>query len=217
MERKFDRLVHFDERSRSFPIRTLIRPKEPVTRIWRASKVFLDQGQEGACVGFGWTHELGSTPIRYSVDENLARKLYHEARKLDDFPGEDYEGTSVLGGAKAATSLGFVNGYRWAFGLSDVLLALSFKGPVVLGTNWYSGMFSTDDNGLIHVEGDNEGGHCLLAHGLDTFSKRVLLRNSWGKDWGVNGGCWISWADLDRLLHEDGEACIPIDKSQIKT
>ena len=31
------------------------------------------------------------------------------------------------------------------------------------------------------------GGHAVLAVGYDDSTKRVLVRNSWGADWGVNG------------------------------
>jgi hypothetical protein len=61
----------------------------------------LDQGKEGACVGFAWSHELAAYPVRVEVDDEFARsKIYAEAQKIDEWPGEAYHGTSVLAGAK---------------------------------------------------------------------------------------------------------------------
>src|SRR3954453_10392858 len=55
---------------------------------------FYNQGQEGACVGFGISR-LASQLNRKRYDGFW---LYHEAQKVDEYPGEDYEGTSVRAG-----------------------------------------------------------------------------------------------------------------------
>ena len=39
--------------------------------------------------------------------------------------------------------------------------------------------------------------------------KKILLHNSWGKNWADDGCAWISWDDLSWLLKKNGEACIP--------
>ncbi len=61
-DRRLDRLPSFDERSRNFPIRKLVAGLIPKTHIWECTQV-LDQGPDGACVGFGITHELIATPV----------------------------------------------------------------------------------------------------------------------------------------------------------
>ena len=96
---KFGRLVEFDERSRKFPIRALI-PKEvkPRSYTWRCSTC-LDQGSLPACVGFAVSHEAAARPVEVpGITNDIARQIYYRAQKLDDIPGEDYEGSSVLGG-----------------------------------------------------------------------------------------------------------------------
>lgn len=35
----------------------------------------------------------------------------------------------------------------------------------------------------------------------------VTLRNSWGKSWGKDGDCYISFEDLGNLLKQRGECC----------
>lgn len=213
MERTFDWKPRFDEKSRSFPIRTLIPAGvAPQYKLWHFGPQ-LDQGSEGACVGFGWAAEAGASPVRVkNITDDFARGIYQEAKRIDEWEGEDYEGTSVLAGAKVMKSRGFITEYRWCFSLNDVLLALSYEGPVVLGLNWYEGMFDTNAKNFITPTGNWVGGHCIMARGISVKYERILLRNSWGKDWGSRGGAYLSFSDLDRLLHESGEACVPVGR-----
>jgi hypothetical protein len=224
-KRTFDRVVKFDIRSRRYPIRDLVGNKPLRSYSWKCDG-WLDQGSEGACVGFGWSHDLIAKPVVDEVDTKFARALYKQAQTLDDDPGEDYSGTSVLAGAKALAAQGYMKEYRWAFGLEDLLQAVGHHGDAVLGINWYTGMDNPDKDGFVKVEGTVRGGHCLICLAVKLYKKDstkqytmdnidltksyATLHNSWGKDWGVNGECKITLADLSRLLSEDGEACIPV-------
>jgi len=215
--RVFDRRVSFDERSRNFPIRAALAPTAKHRSYTWAPGPTLDQGQQGACVGFAWAHELAARPaVIDRVTAEFARtKIYLEAQKIDQWPGEDYEGTSVIAAAKIIQQLGAMNEYRWAFGLEDLRLAVGNHGPAVLGINWYEGMEETT-NGWIKVTGSNLGGHSVLCFGVNHNEKYFKIQNSWGPAWGINGGlCRISFDDMDRLLHEDGEACIPTARKRV--
>ncbi len=71
------------------------------------ANLILDQGEEGACTGFGlaavinylrWRLALEQeTPVPPKVSE---RMLYHLAKQYDEWPGEDYEGSSCRGAMK---------------------------------------------------------------------------------------------------------------------
>ena len=209
MERVLDRRVEFDDRSRAYPIRSLLTTDTPRSYTWPQG-TYLDQGQEGACVGFAWCHEAAAMPQVRTVDETFARIVYREAQHLDAWPGVDYEGTSVIAGAKAMKARGYLTEYRWAFSLNDALVAASRKGPVVLGLNWYTGMMDTDLDSYIHPTGRIEGGHAILLLGVSVKYRAAVLQNSWGQTWGRNGRCYISWDDLGLLLDQQGEACIPV-------
>lgn len=213
VSRTFDRLKHFDPRSRNYGISDRLTTMYPRGYGWAAG-VHLDQGTEGACVGFAFTGELAATPVRVPVSDGLARDVYHAAQQVDEWSGEDYEGTSVLAGAKVLKSHGYIEEYRWAFSLTEALAAISWEGPVVLGLNWYEGMTETDHKGFIHPSGRLLGGHAILARGVSTSRRYVRLRNSWGHDWGVNGDALITWDDLERLLAEDGECCVPVGRKK---
>lgn len=217
-DRTFDRRPYFDDRSRAFPIRSLIAPTARLRSYTWSCRGVLDQGAEGACVGFGWAGELLARPaVVEGVTDDVARSLYHRARELDDWPGENYDGTSVLGGAKAVAGAGFMDEYRWAFDLNDVLMTLGYHGPVVLGVNWREGMVETDDEGWIHATGEVVGGHCVFLRGVNVRAGGVLVQNSWGLEWGINGCAHMTWANLDALLHDDGEACVPVRRDRVGT
>lgn len=224
-DRVLDWKPNHDPRSRGYGIRRLIGEQvtvEKVRRLWHAGPV-LDQGAEGACVGFGWTGELLARPrTQVGVSTLLANahaiRLYNRAKQIDEWAGENYSGTSVIAGAKAVEETRMMEGYNWCFGLDDVRDALITSGPVVLGINWYESMYETDENGVVVVDGPLVGGHCLLLTGYDPAwpdpeddqktHEMYRWRNSWGKSYGLGGNGWISAFDLAALLAQQGEACV---------
>lgn len=221
-DRRLDRLVDFDERSRKYPVRALFgrRPKLR-SYTWRLDGALLDQGAEGACVGFGIGHELMALPAPVSPMNNAyAREiLYWGAQRIDQwdggaYPGAKprYEGTSVLAGMKTAQTETWFDSYRWAFGLEDVLLGLGRNGPCVLGLNWYEGMSNTDAQGFIHPTGKVRGGHCTLATKINVSEEYVRGPNTWGPYWGVKGYWKLSFNDLEKLLDRQGEAVFAVGR-----
>jgi hypothetical protein len=220
-----DRIVYFDERSRSFPVTATIVEKKPRGYTWRIDQEVLDQGEEGSCVGHGVAHELAARPaVVEGITHEFARELYWEAQKIDPWEGGAYlgavpfyEGTSVLAGMKIAKNLGHYSEYRWAFGLDDLIMAVGYKGPAVLGVNWYESMFRVDQGGYIHPAGMLLGGHCILCVGVSVTRREFLLANSWGPGWSAvvwgssvyEGYCKVTFESMARLLEEDGEAVVP--------
>lgn len=229
MDRTFDRVVEFDERSRNFGIREVLKAQEPKKRYW-AHNTVIDQGREGACVGFAWTNELICNPrphprVSESNGNAFARRIYKRAQQLDPWPGENYEGTSVLAGAKATMETGYINEYRWAFSVEQVRDAVISEGPVILGINWYSGMYSTRKSGLVEVTGRIVGGHAITLTGYNPrarlkgekgYHEVFRWKNSWGHSYGLDGAGFVKIEDLDRLLSEDGEACIPMNRTLVR-
>lgn len=215
---RLTRLVQFDERSRNYPIKELVGSKNPRSYTWRCDAT-LDQGPDGACVGFAMTHELIARPkVVKGLDATFAKQqVYWEAQKIDpwdggSYPGASpfYEGTSVLAGMKVLQRMGYVEEYRWAFGLNDLVLAVGYTGPAVVGIPWYVDMFDVRSCGHIHVGGQIAGGHAILVNGVSVKNKTFTLHNSWGASWGDKGSCKVSWDEMEYLLHQQGEACIPV-------
>lgn len=204
-----------DDRDKQFSVRSRLTlgPHVSTRHYWWAHGWWGDQGATPRCVAYAWTHWLEDGPTKHPgpppvVDPGV---LYHEAQLLDEWPGEDYDGTSVRAGAKALQARGLISGYEWATTLDEVINTLLQVGPLVVGTNWYSTMFNPDEAGFIHVGGYVEGGHAYLLDGVSTSAEYFRMKNSWGRSWGNQGFALISFADFERLLREDGEAALAVE------
>ena len=209
---RLGRHVQFDERSRNFPALALVpRGARLASRLWERKTSAFDQGDIGSCTGQGAAGLLVTAPFvtpKLRVTQNTATAVYMRATRLDPFPGNfppEDTGSTVLAAMKATVKLGWAKGYRWCFGLQDVLKVLSTVGPVEIGVNWYEG-FDYLENGRASIAGEVRGGHAFELLGLDVKAKTVTAINSWGPGWGNSGRFTFSWADLDRLLQEEGEA-----------
>lgn len=220
-DRRLDRLIEFDERSKDYPVRAVVGGRKPRAYTWRG--VTTDQGNQGACVGHAVTQEAAARPVTVFGDplkappdisalNHLAYDVYRRAQRHDPWPGEEpaYSGTSVLAGVKVGQEQGWWTTYRWALGpgadkaAQDVILSVGYAGPVIMGTAWHSGMWQADDDGFLHATGDVEGGHAYLLTSYSIKRDAVWTPNSWGG----SGQGWISRADLTRLLAAGGEACV---------
>jgi len=199
----------------------------PTRKTWRINSESLDQGNTGTCVGHAWRNFLRCAPIRTDKRAPTAYDIYREAVKTDEWSSNDNEGTlpdgdpglddgtSVRAGAEAVTKAGLLKSYLWAFNLQSVIEWILTEGPVVLGTNWYDSMSRPNAEGIsaISPQAANIGGHAYLVRGVDT--KRRLAGpcpNSWGDDWGKSGEFYLPFADLERLIHEQGEAATAIEQ-----
>lgn len=137
--------------------------------------------------------------------------LYREAQKIDEWPGEGYDGTSVRAGAKVLQSMGYIASYHWGTTLDEVVRALMHVGPVVVGTNWYAGMMTPDAQALIRPQGSIVGGHAYVLDGVNIKTRLVRVKNSWGRTWGKKGFAYLTFGALEQLIREDGEACLALE------
>jgi len=75
---------------------------------------------------------------------------------------------------------------------SDQIKCLASGYPFVFGFMVYSGFMTLKvaKTGILNIPSKKEvyqGGHAVCAVGYDIKSQRVLVRNSWGPDWGQGG------------------------------
>jgi hypothetical protein len=89
---------------------------------YRKAGLILDQGKEGACTGFGLAAVINYLLFRQSVKAKAApparvstRMLYHLARRYDEWPGEDYEGSSCRGAMKGWFHHGICADELWPY------------------------------------------------------------------------------------------------------
>lgn len=213
---RLGRVPQFDVRNKDYNVRKILSEDQtiPVTNKWNVPQ-YLNQGDQPSCVGFAWSHELCAAPKKVvGITNQTAYDLYKKAQTLDEWPKENYDGSSTLGGVKACQELGFIGAYYWAENAEEVALAISYKGVVVIGINWFDKMFTPNADGIIVPEGNLAGGHEILVRGYNAEKKMFLLHNSWGLSWGISGGAWISYDDLDYLLSssQQGDACVPTER-----
>lgn len=84
----------------------------------------LNQGNEGACTGFGLACVVNYLHWRVALDEGNTRTrhqpvsprmLFHLARFYDEWPGEDYDGSSCRGALKAWHKHGVCTENMWPY------------------------------------------------------------------------------------------------------
>lgn len=74
-------------------------------RAYTAAKLILDQGNEGACTGYGLACVVNylrwyKSEDKTKIDSVSPRMLYSYARRYDEYAGEDYSGSSCRGALK---------------------------------------------------------------------------------------------------------------------
>ncbi len=216
-DRGLGRLLSVDERDARFPMRATFQA-DP-TRAWRYWDKGPWQGNQGTtsqCVAYASAHWLHAGPVIHRSATPSATpyfdltEFYGECQRNDEWAGEEptYEGTSVRAAGKMLTQRGLIAAYHWGFTLADVVDAVLNKGPVVLGTDWWTGMVDPDSMGMVQGTGIVEGGHAYLLYGVNTLSRTATCRNSWGLDYGLNGTFRMSFDLLEELILSNGEAML---------
>lgn len=224
------RLVIPDERDRQFRARPRATDPEGIEaldrgwRYWWQDGWWGDQWYKPQCVSYAWTHWLEDGPITRE-DKTPGRVavhgqgeaiidpqfLYDEAQKVDYWPGEDYDGTSVRAGAKILQEMGYISEYRWSFDIDTTIECILMEGPVVMGSTWYEGMSNPDDSGMVHLTGDVVGGHAFELNGVNMDYRIFRIKNSWGRDtYGLDGNAILSFEDYETLQDDQGEVCLAV-------
>ena len=174
----------------------------------------LDQGQEGACTGFGLAAMINYLNLGRGVEEPVsARMLYEMAKRHDRWPGEDYDGSSVRGAMKGWHKNGVCPEREWPYDpakrsyfnhrrqqaalrfplgayyrvlkkRSDIHAALIETGAVVASASVHDGWSRVTRKGVIPER------YKRLTNGGHAFcivgytEEGFLIQNSWGEDWG---------------------------------
>ena len=220
MEYGLGRLYTPDPNDDKYQIRALLSAVEPIQmpkyKYWYGT-MFLDQGSTSQCVEYSWHHWVQLGPVRPGVRFPYWEfgAPYREMQRVDEWPGENYDGTSVRAGAKVMQQMGYVDTYLWGWDLKTVVEAVATVGPVVMGTNWYSGMFTPESvTGYVRPTGGLAGGHAWVIDGINITKGFARCKNSWGTGWGKRGRFRLAFEDLERLINEDGEACLAVETAK---
>ncbi len=221
----FDRIPSPPSQSARFPLSAAGVPRNVEVREvhWQLTPDFpLNQGEQGACIGFGCSAELSAEPIAYPTGTPFAFQLYELARAEDEAMGNRFPaGATMLAGLRAMRKLGLIEGFAWARTATDVRDAVVAHGAVVMGTEWLADMDRWDHAGLIRATGEVRGGHCWTIVGYiprhPVYGAVFECVNSWGTGWGVSGRFLLLESDLAVLMGRDGEAAIVTDTPLVPT
>ena len=156
-----------------------LSPATITNKYWDDTIWWGDQGNTPQCVGYAWAHWIDDGPVYHSGSTHPYLQpsvIYRNAQKLDEWVGENYDGTSVRGGVKYLKSQNLVSNYYWGFDVNTLVNTVLNLGPVVVGTNWYYNMFYPNTTGLIKIGGPIAGGHAYVVNGVATTSKLFRIK-----------------------------------------
>jgi C1A family cysteine protease len=83
-----------------------------------------------------------------------------------------------------------ITSYRRLGTLDDILDCLAEGYPVMFGFDVYSCLNEVGADGLLRMpteDDEYEGGHAVVFVGYDMAKKLLIVRNSWGVEWGDKG------------------------------
>jgi hypothetical protein len=196
--------IWLDRRDSSYAMADYLRvvTSVPTRKRWRRG-VILDQGSEGSCVGMSGAAFINCEPVSFRKEnqlrEDYARYLYTESKKVDEWPGTNYEGTSTRALGKVMTQLKWIEPpYVWASTDAEVRAWVLAYGPVIFSTSWTEGMYEVDKAGYVWPNGRDAGGHAYLIFGWDEFDNAICV-NSWNEDWGKEGTFKLSRESRNKL------------------
>lgn len=173
-----------------------------------------DQGAMGSCVGFsGCTVLAEHAEHRDKVFSPMW--LYTEAQKLDEWPGEDYSGTSISGACKALRTVGVCQEDFWPYG-GDIFRGaeidasrhrihsyfriepgdiVAMKTMLMKECLWCAfdvreGFYNAVYDGIVHdagyLKGRSYGGHAVALVGWKTIDGRLYWE--FQNSWGYKWG-----------------------------
>ena len=217
-EIKFGRIEIYDKRDENYPAGPFLNALPNLAlsnRYWYCNGWSGDQGTSNYCTAYSWLAYLHDGPV---VQEAFAQKpmynprdLYLKFQENDGITKPSYEGSTVRAGAKVLKKLGFLKEYRWTRNIDEITKALLVFGPVVVGSQWYSGMMKTDSYGKVKVDGRVIGGHAYVLNGVDIVKNTYRIKNSWGSRWGIQNHGFIDIDEFKKLIQQGGDICIPLE------
>ena len=188
-----------------------------------------DQGSEGTTTGFSAAYALEAEYSKVHGIGNVfsARSIYVEARRNDEWSGEDYSGSSVLGAMKGLKEVGAYLGNDWpyereqeplpgrkptvkisAYSMipaerTDLFIeALRSGKTVVISIRVTDDFSKVGEDGKLTISDEAKltGGHTVCVVGFDGKADEFKFANSWGTSWGSSGFGYIRRADLKDII-----------------
>ena len=174
-----------------------------------------------------YDHPRPAKPFKYD-----AVWLYAQARLNDGWPFNDPphdEGTYLWAGFYCLQHFGHkkinedlpdlkdgLESYLWGKNTDDGRTAIALGKPFAIGVDWYeSFMNPTVVNGEYWIGNNSDnlgkvlGGHAITCFSASDSRQAFKLINTWGS---IFPSVWIPYKVFDKLIAQQGEMCIPVDK-----
>lgn len=169
-----------------------------------------DQGQTSHCVGFTGLDWGNALPVNDGWPNAQGHDIYYECKVVDGEPGQE-DGSDSRALCKALANRRRIGAYAFTTSLDTLRAFVRGHGPVGIGINWYDGMFHPDADGYVRPTGAVAGGHEVLVTGHlpggkgATKEPSFVVPNHWGTTWADHGICYITEADMAKLLADQGD------------
>lgn len=186
-----------------------------------------DTGPEGTTVGFAIAYALQAA-VKAKTKQSVTlspRGIYVLAKQYDEWPGEDYEGTSIIGGLKAVREIGAYLEDNWPYenkskpktarktsykisayselkGVEQILNALRENKIIVAMIQVTDDFDKTDKDGRVTVKLPLKtiGAKAISIVGYNKKTPEFKFANDWGAAWGKDGFGLIKDTDLTRIM-----------------
>jgi hypothetical protein len=216
------RLISFDPRDANHPLGAAAPLKVTRSSMMWETPAPMNQGPTFECTAYSAEHFLMSAPVKNNI-YLTPNQLYKLNQLNDEWPGENYSGSSVRAAFKVLQAAGFISEYAWATDADTARRWVLMNGPVVFGTNWYANMMTPNKTtGFIRASGKAVGGHAYMIRGADDTIKcpdgstgAFRVFNSWGEQWGQQGKAWLSYKEGDGLIKNHGECCTALEQFSV--
>lgn len=187
-------------------------------RYWPAGDM-QDQGNTPQCVEYATRALLEGSPERNQTEHIPRGSMYAWMQDHDEWPGNQYDGTSIHAAMKWLKEKGYVKSYEWAETVEELFAHLMTRGMALAGTSWTKNMSYVDEFGFARFSGADYGGHGYIIRGgnrlgVDPVTRKkgkLKIRNNWGFDYGEAGEAWLTAEDAQKLIDDYGEIALPIE------
>lgn len=189
--------------------------------------LILNQGNEGSCTGFGLAATINYLLWKNDIENNKVseRMLYNTAKLYDEWPGDDYEGSSCRGAMKGWHRHGVCAQEFWPYepnaqtkprqgwlqdaakrplgayyrvnkdSIADMQAAIVEVGAVYVSGIVHDGWFLGEEFKLPVIPFRNKPVGGHAFALVGYTSDGFIVQNSWSASWGYNGFAVLSYSD----------------------